>query len=345
MAQNSYLVFSFRGQDYLSVPTYPSRLKRLGVELYKEISTRRWLFKVGTRLAMMAHVDRLVGRQLSTPVPKYPDFAFEAWLDQARKDIAAPNAQPVVSFPGQLKRKRFYANFLSPEGEFLAFVKISLDAENDRRLIREAKALRHLAQQRIRSFRVPKILAEGTFDSHLYLITEAMPAQAKPVPATWGEIPQACRDELAKLSLHAKPIEELTWWSQFLAKADEVKSLGEAIERNSEAMAHVCWAHGDFTSRNICFVDDQVWVFDWENSSADAPVLTDEMRFFLGMQGRRTASKPADVAAALGRRFVAGKDRLAKQNLALALAFLSTCTKSGVICAQHWDHIVQTGKA
>jgi hypothetical protein len=321
------------------VPSRPSRLKRVGVDLYKEISTRRWLFKLGTRLAMMAHVDQFVGRTLSTPVPKYPDFPFGSWLNLARKDIAAPYAEPVVSFPGQLKRKRFYVNFLSPEGQSLAFAKVSLDVHDDQCLLREARALRHLAQQPLRSFRVPKVLAEGTFDSHRYLITEAMPTDAKPLPATWRDIPQACRNELAMLSVHVKAIRDLNWWTLFRSKAHELKSLDEAIHRYSNQLAEVCWAHGDFTTRNICSGGNDVWIFDWENSSPDAPVLTDEVRFFIGMHGRRTASKPAEVATALGRNFVDGKDTSAKQNFALALAFLSTCTKSGVICARHWNII------
>lgn len=345
MGSNSYLVFSFRGQDYLSVPTDPSRLRRLGIELYKEISARRWLFKVGIRLAIIARVDKFVGRELSTPVPKYPNFRFDAWLEQARRNLGSTNAEPVVSFPGQVNRGRFYVNLLSPDGEPLAFAKVSLDAKNDQCLLTEAKTLHHLAGQTIRSFRVPKILAEGKFNSHQYLIMQAMPAKAQVVPVVWRPIAERCQTELAGISRRNRRIEELSWWGHFVDKAAEVKPLAEAIDAEPDREIQVCWAHGDFTSRNMCCLGDEVWLFDWENSSSDAPVLTDEVRFFLSMQGRRIASHPTDVAAALGLRYLTSRDMGARRQLALALAFLSTCTKSGVICGQHWNHIIPYGKA
>jgi hypothetical protein len=344
MGSNSYLVFSFRGQDYLSVPAEPARLKRKGLEFYKEISPRRWLFKVALRLAMVARVETLVARESSTPVPKYPSFAFRDWLEQARHELGIPQAQAVVSFPGQSSRRRFYVNLLSDTGEPLAFAKISLDDENDRRLRAETEALRYLSGQAIRSFRMPKVMAEGEFNLHRYLVMETMPAEAKPVPARWESIPQRCRDELASISQRKQRIEDLSWWGRFRDKVSEVEPLAEVIDAQADRKVEVCWGHGDFTSRNICRVDNRVWLFDWENSSSDAPVMTDEVRFFLGMQGRRIYSNPTEVAARLGRRYLLNGDHRAKQNLALALAFLSTCTKSGVICAQYWDDIRRSSK-
>jgi hypothetical protein len=344
VATNSYLVFSFRGQDYLSVPTVPPRLRRLGVEFYKEISARRWLFKLGVRLAIIARIDRLVARQLSTPVPKHPNFSFDAWLAEARQGIGSTDAQAVVSFPGQPNRRRFYVNLVSPKAEALAFAKISLDEKNDQHLETEAKTLRYLAAQDIRSFRVPKVLVEGTFNSHRYLITAPMPAKAKPAPATWEPIAKRCRDELAGVSRRQQRLEELSWWGSFNDKAQEVKPLAEAIKAEEDRIVEVCRVHGDYTSRNISCVGDEVWLFDWENSAPDAPVMTDEVRFFLGIQGRRIDSNPADVAAALGHRYLASRSRAAQRELALALAFLSTRTKSGVICGQYWHHIASHTK-
>jgi hypothetical protein len=344
MRSQSYLIFSFRGQDYLSVPTVPPRLRRLGVELYKEISMRRWLFKLGVRLAIIARIDRLVARQLSTPVAKHPNFPFDAWLAEARQGIGSTDAQAVVSFPGQANRGRFYVNLVSPEAEALGFAKISLDEKNDQHLQTEAKTLRYLAAQDIRSFRVPKVLVEGTFNSHRYLITEPMPAKVKPVPAIWEPIPKRCRDELAGISRRKRQIEELSWWADFNNKSGEVKLLAEAIDAGHDREVEVCWAHGDYTSRNVSCIGDEVWLFDWENSSPDAPLITDEVRFFLAMHGRQIVSNPPEVAKALGRRYLASSDTAAQRDLALALAFLSTRTKSGVICGRHWHHIVSHTK-
>lgn len=341
---SSYLIFSFRGQDYLSVPRDPIHLRRVGVELYKEISLRRWLFKAAIRLAMSLRLDGLVGREVPTPVPRYPNFEFRAWLEQARRDLGARDAVAVVSFPGQLRRARFYVNLLSPRGTPLAFAKVSLDAESDRCLITEANALGYLASQSLWSFRVPKVLAEGKSHSHHYLILQALPAAARAFSAKWGPIPQRCRDELIAASRHMKPIRELSWWDRFRQRGEEVRVLARAIEADGVREAEVCWAHGDFTHRNICHADDEVWVFDWENSAPDAPVMTDEVRFFLGMRGGQSSSNPIALATALGRRYLANGQEGQRRNLALALAFLGTCTESGLICGRYWNKIIRAGE-
>jgi hypothetical protein len=336
MDGNSYLVFSFRGQDYLSIPTVPRRLRRRGVDLYKETSVPRWLFKVGIRLATTARLDRFVGRELSSPVPKYPNFPFDVWFRQARQDLGTTNAHAVVSFPGQSKRARFYVNLLSPEGTPLAFAKVSLDTKNDHHLETEAKALRHLAGQPIRSFRVPKVLVEGQFQSHRYLVMETMPAESRPIPAQWEPIPQRCRNELVNIARRKRQIQELSWWGRFRAKAPEVEPLAKAIENQADHAVDVSWAHGDFTRRNLCSVGEEVWLFDWENSAPDAPVMTDELRFFLNTQSRWLGSDPTKVAKALSLRYLANGDDSVKRDLALALAFLCTCTQGAIFHGQHW---------
>ncbi len=337
MTANSYLVFSCRGQDYLSVPSVPRSLRRRGVEFYKETSVPRWLFKAGIRLATLARVDGLVGREVASPVPKCPNFEFEAWLERARRDLGVPNAQAVVSFPGQSTRARFYVNLLSPEGTPLAFAKVSLDTKNDRQLESEANALRDLAIQPIRSFRVPRILVVGRFHAHAYLLMETMPADARPVPARWDPIPRRCRDELLGISRRQLRLQDLSWWDRFRAKASEVPLLAQTIEGHGHRAADVARAHGDFTRRNICTVGREVWLFDWENSAPDAPVMTDEVRFFVNTQARWRGADPAEVVNALSRRYLTDGDEGAKRALALALAFLCTCTRGAVSYGQHWN--------
>jgi hypothetical protein len=337
MGGNSYRVFSFRGQDYLAVPTVAWRLRRRGVQLYKETSVRRWLFKAGIRLTAMARLDRLVGRELSTPVPRFPNFAFDTWLEQARRDLGTANAHAVVSFPGQSGRARFYVNLLSAEGVPLAFAKVSLDTKDDQQLETEASALRHLAAQPIRSFRVPRLLVAGEFQAHTYLILETMPAEARPVPAEWEPIPQRCRDELVAISRHERPVQDLSWWDRFRAIAGELGPLAEAINGQAGRAASVAWAHGDFTRRNMCRVGREVWLFDWENSAPDAPVMTDEIRFLWNRQARWIAADPAQFARSLRRRYLANGDEEVRRDLALALAFLCTCTGAAVLCGENWD--------
>jgi hypothetical protein len=333
----SYMVFSCRGQDYLSVPSAPRRLRRRAVEFYKETSVPRWLFKVGVQLATLGCIDRLVGREVASPVPKCPTFEFEAWLERVRHHLGVPDAQAVVSFPGQATRGRFYVNLVSPAGAALAFAKVSLDTKNDGQLQSEAHALRDLAAQPIRSFRVPRLLVADRFHAHAYLVMETMPAEARPVRARWEPVPRRCRDELVEISRHQRRLQDLSWWDRFRAKAPEVAPLAAAVEGHHDREVDVAWAHGDFTRRNICMVGREVWLFDWENSAPDAPVMTDEVRFFVNTQARWFGSRPAAVAQALRRRYLPDGDEEAKRALALALAFLCTCTRGALSYGRHWN--------
>ena len=84
-------------------------------------------------------------------------------------------------------------------------------------LVTESQALRCLASQAISSFRLPRVLVEGKFNSHEYLVTETMPANARPIPARWEPIRRRCREELTKSSCRTKPVRELSWWNSFLS--------------------------------------------------------------------------------------------------------------------------------
>lgn len=313
----------------------------MGVRLYKAASARRRLFKTIIRLGVFARVDGWVGREHGTPVPQHPTFNFQPWLDQVRQELRIPNAQAVVSFPGQTRRARFYVNLVSPKGDPLGFAKISLDSKNDRHLLTENESLRGLAGQFNLSFRLPMILAGGEFNSHQYLITETMPVDARPIPPKWEPVPRRCHGELVRSSHRIKPIKQLSWWDSFSELRDQVKPLAEAVDHWADQEIEVCRAHGDFTHRNICEAANRVWVFDWENSSPDAPVLTDEVRFFWAMQSRSITTGHGRVAAALRRRFLTGADEYRRRDLALALAFLCTRTQGGIVCGRNWSQMSQ----
>ena len=337
---NSYLVFHFRGQAVLSVPSYPSGLRRAGINLYKAVSLRRHLFKAGLRLSNLAHLDGTVARKSPTPVPNLPDFDFDKWLEEARDAIGNSQAQAVVSFPSQPGRGRFYVQLLSTSGKVLGFTKISLDEKNDERLETEAGVIEHISSQRTRSFRVPALTSLSSFDGHRYLISEALPDSAHPAPARWGPVAKNCLDELTNGTCLFRPPEELSWWPRFL-QMENVEALADAIRDAKCTETQVCRAHGDFKSWNMCVTDDVVWLFDWEDSCPDAPVMSDEVSFFIGTISRALMSNPASAAAALGKRFLAAGDDGREASLALALAFLSTTENElHVRCAQHWYNVV-----
>jgi hypothetical protein len=339
--ERPYSIFSFGGKPVLAVPaTYP-QVKRAGVHLYKAISWRRWLFKVLLKLCMFGRIDELYGAKCISPIAIYPYFPFELFLARIRQDMRTSDLQVVVSFPSMLERGRFYANLLSSNGTQLGFSKVSVDASNDLSLAREVATIRSLLSRSFHSFEFPKVLCEGNINSYRYVVFEPLPVNARALKSKWDGIPKLCRDELVMGSVKIQRIEELSWWPSFQQEiTSDIKPLTDYINSWADHEATVCFAHGDFTGSNMCNDNGLIWVFDWEDSASDAPIMTDEVRFFLEPRTRLLVNNPKKVVKLFERRFFPTFDDDVKKNSALALAFLcSRGNRSGTIMGKHWDRI------
>lgn len=265
-------------------------------------------------------------------------------MEMAGRQLGQAELQGIVSFPSDPSRDRFYVNLLSPRLAQAGFAKVSLGPETDICLEREAQAISEMAGLANPSFRVPGVLADGWIHSHRYLVLKPLPENADPMSDGWEGVPQGCQAKLSAGTRTLRNIPELSWWSEFQEMGPEVMPLLEKVRSWPEQVAQVCRAHGDFSRGNLCRDGDTVWLYDWEHAAPDAPVMTDEVTFFLERRPRRLLSRPDQVATSLGRRFLTGADPEARKNLAMALAFLcSRDNAGGTIMAARWRRIVAAG--
>lgn len=96
------------------------------------------------------------------------------------------------------------------------------------------------------------------------------------------------------------------------------------------AQAHpvrVCRAHGDLGTMNMIRVDDQLLIFDWEECCDDAPILTDELMFFLVLNQREFLAKPVVGLRELKRRYLSGASAQRRRDVIMALAFIRASEK------------------
>ena len=319
-----YFVYRIGGRPVFSVPVSYPKVKRAGIRLYKAVSWRRWLFKKLLGLEMFGMIDKFLGSLCSSPVPIYPHFPFATFLRKIRQDMGISDLQPVVTFPTTLERSRFYVNLLSSSAKELGFAKVSVDTVNDSSLTREVETINKLSNSPICSFEFPKVMSEGTIGPYRYVIFEPLPNNARPIEAKWDGIAQTCRDELTAASCRVQKLEELSWWSSFQEIMPDVRPLADEINAWADRDATVCWAHGDYTRSNMCYAGGRVWVFDWEDSAPDAPIMTDEVRFFLEAHGRLLVTNPKRVGELLAHRFLGAFDAQANE---IALALVSVCEK------------------
>ncbi len=64
-----------------------------------------------------------------------------------------------------------------------------------------------------------------------------------------------------------------------------------------------------------------MWVLDWEQSAADAPMLADEITFDMGVNARRIATDPVGALREFARRRLRSVDDAGRCEVLMALAF------------------------
>lgn len=298
--------------------------------------------RLGIRIFTMLKLERMIGYKSDTPVPRFSNFDFDKWMEVVRRDLNVSNLYAIVSFPSQPERKRFYVNLVSKEGEPIAFAKISLDEENSRCLSNESNNIFKL-RKKTYSFKIPRILIEDIFEGYKFLVFESLPLNCSNENNDWETTLKGYSKELCTDTKDTKSINELSWWERFIREVPEKDRalFLKDFDLHGNISIDVCLAHGDLHNGNICCVKDKIWLFDWESSCMDAPVMTDEIVNFLGMNQRKVVSNPKEISKELGKKFVRGKNQTTKLNVAMALAFLCTTDRQDAkSMLYYWEYII-----
>jgi hypothetical protein len=312
-----YRIYRVSGRPIFAAPLSPRGLRRAGLGRYQPVTPRRAAFRSLVNLSMLARADWLLGTTADDPVGS-AGFSFRAWMDDVRGALGASGAEGVVIWPPQRERGRIYVHLFDGGLRPIGFAKVAFDAHNAECLRREAATLRELERQAPRTFRAPRVLAEGAQGSAWHVVLEALPESARPLDAS-AAFPARCAAEFAgpPRRVPSERLRELSWWS-----AHERAAAGGAFDAELRGLlaggAAVCRAHGDFGPANIVRDGATLWIFDWEESRPDGPVLADEVMYTFGMD-LQASREPRRALALLRERFLrAGGSPRAEVMLALA---------------------------
>ena len=222
-------------------------------------------------------------RELSLPGVGKVDF--EAWMGLLCEQLHLVELQPVLVWPADPLRGRVYMYLLNKEGEKVGFCKLGLDAKNNALIKREQQALEHLQSMELKLSRVPNLLAHGNLNGEMgdgaYLVVEMTPADTRNIDWRSDASIEANIAEYAGSGrmIERAEIESLSWWPnvtrQFAGHSGLVDEINAVVDQGIE----VCLAHGDLNCTNVLLskTNDQVWLLDWEQSDASAPILTDHV--------------------------------------------------------------------
>ncbi|MFV2070992.1 MAG: phosphotransferase, partial [Pirellulales bacterium] len=318
-----------------------------GLGRFQPISWKRSAFRRVVGWSMLLGVDRPFCTIADVPIEGHADFDFDGWLEQVRADLNEPEATAVVFWhprheetPNE-KRKRAIVHLFDRQLRPIGFAKISFDEQNDRRLQKEAEAIGQLQQLGLRQFRFPRVLLHRQHADHSYLLLEPLPTSGRPVDLTLQAFPRPSVREYAGAAtpLPAEHVENLSWWGRYKhAIGERCNAFADELAERIGSGVEVCRVHGDMQPSNILWDGDDVWIFDWEDSCPDGPVMLDEINFYMVIHLSQSASDPDGQRARFFDRFLrdAGPER--RLAVMLALAFRATIhLDDAMLMMEHWN--------
>jgi len=299
--------------------TVKDRLR--AIDLFPRSSFKRRLLAFGVRHAVSRGSKWRFSSVRDSIDPLLPPEDLKLLLDEIKKAVGATEVNWLVTWPARPERKRIYLIVRAPEGGGIHVVKIGAGEFNRRQLRNEAAVLQSLAGSS-HPFAIPSVLVERALTGgRTALVLGGFPDSWRPLSAGLAESRGA--EMIAHLKGLPVPVssmrlKECDWFSAFCDQAPA----GIASRRLLESMddpVEVGFAHGDLGPGNMLKDDaNRTWLFDWENASVQAPILTDPAGLWLAMRQREVLRGPANMRSA----FRAQWGSVPEPTLLAALAFL-----------------------
>lgn len=325
MIQEIYRVFYINQQVVFSIPLAQRSIRVNAYKYFHTGTIKKDVFRFGVKVLTKLNLEGLVARRMTNPIPMYSGFDFNKWRYKIENLIGVDKIFAIVSFPSSESRKRFYVHLFDEEGVNVAFAKVSRDSVNDLFLEDEKRNIENLANKEF-SFKVPKIIRADIYNDHQFVLYEPMPSDSKVKNSNWEDYGEKISQELRKDTVVSKVLSETTWVEKLFKtiSSKNVKDYFEANDLTKDSVINVCFSHGDLHNGNIRHYKDEVWVFDWESGCEDAPIITDEISFYLGTIQRLFSRSPELVHQDIYNKFINGKSDEYIRDVGLAFAFLCT---------------------
>ena len=337
----TYRVFSVRRRRLMATPEQPGQLRLAALGLLHPVSRRRRFYQRMLGLAMRLGIDGLFAQRADDPLP---DPGISNLLRELGSILDQPDLEAAVFWPPETSRGRVYLHLFDRRQRAcrpVGFAKVSLDDINDKRLEHEATVLNELARKPSDALHVPAVLGRGQVAGHQVVVTEPLPPDARPIPARLHAFPAACVKAFAGEAKSIGPDEfpGLSWWPAY---RQHLNGGGEAFDTQLRALVAggvaVGRAHGDFGPSNIFETSGGLWVLDWEESAADAPMLADEITFDMGVNARRIARNPVAALRAFAQRNLRSADDARRGEILMALAFRAAVgPRDARLFIRHWE--------
>jgi hypothetical protein len=296
-------------RQYSDGMTRRARLAKAAVGTALRSGALQWLLRRRRQVVHAGMLDPLHG---GPPAGGAGETLLGDYLAEAlgRRDLAAaivlgpvrPNRKPVVQL-------------LAPDGHPVGYMKVGWN-DLTRRLVRnEARALRRLAERQPRTFTVPSLLHEGTWQGLDVTVSSALPHRLWRRGRRYATPPLAVSREIAALGgVQTATLGASPWWEDLRRRLDPVRAaatgaaadaLAGTLERLQQQadtpLAFASW-HGDWGPWNLRATADRLLVWDWERSGDGVPLGFDLLHFGYQTAFQGLRQPPAEAAARSLRR-------------------------------------------
>ena len=177
---------------------------------------------------------------------------------------------------------------MSADGKILCYAKLPLTNGASRRLVHEARLLQELQRFPSLRSRVPHLLYDGAWSDGHVLIQTKLPG--KPGPTRFSsvhddflQVLQECKPSMVPGRAVVRGVSR-EWGRVAPQMGSRLQNLGrDALRiatRELDAAQVLCGiSHGDFAPWNTRMHRNNLFLFDWESASLDAPCVWDRFHF------------------------------------------------------------------
>jgi hypothetical protein len=176
---------------------------------------------------------------------------------------------------------------LSPAGRTIGYAKVAINELTSRLVRTEARALRHLADARLKDVTVPRLLYEGEWNGQPLLVQEALPVGDQTDRPTRHQLLRCVLQIVHLARVRERPLSSSPYRRALeerivtLGARPEAAPLRAALRRLPDVRIPFGAWHGDLTRWNIASTSRRAFVWDWERLAMDAPVGFDALHYDL----------------------------------------------------------------
>lgn len=308
-----YRRLTLLGKNIIAIPDISYRDRLFACTCYPAISWRQKIVKAFLLFIMLIGLDKLFFLKVSLPHDQINESDWNRFVQRLQGSFG--QVVTIITYPSDSKRKRLYV-YVVRDRKVLSFIKYAFDG-TDMKLLHEAEYLSE--SENVDMYKMPNLLMNEMLGSDHFIMTEALPSKGKYLNRNWSAI-KALSDAI-HIEKRKKAINSLKWYPEMIEALNTInnKDVLEMLDRYETI--EVCRVHGDFHNMNI-YVSHNTWIIDWEATSIDGPILTDELAFFLNEFMSNSLFRKGDILTEFQRRFYR-KEQYHEIDIVFALLFLA----------------------